>query len=148
MNSIADYISPNIGNYMKYDTAAGRKASLVDFLKIYFSDENGRGEERIGQDKEVRSSKRETDDNYNNYIRNYNNNFNRGKDRRAPNPMTLADLLQNMQNFEYDRIRSARYRESSIKAAHKETNPDKLTLAYLPRPEGRPTIKTYLKDGD
>jgi hypothetical protein len=38
-NSLAEYITPNIGNYMKYDTAAGRKASLADFLKIYFSEE-------------------------------------------------------------------------------------------------------------
>jgi hypothetical protein len=148
MNGLADYISPNIGDYMKYDTAAGAKASLVDFLKIYFADERGRREERIAADKEVRSSKRREDDMYDNYIRNYNNNSNRSKDRRAPNTITLADLLPNMQSFDNDRIRRTRYRESSCKAAHKETNPNKLTLAYLPRPDGRPTIKTYLKDDD
>lgn len=147
MNSLADYIRPNIGDYMKYDTAAGRKASLLDFLKIHFADEKGREEERIAADKEVRSSK-SGDDMYDNYIRNYNHNSNRSKDRKAPNPMTLADLLPNIQNFDNDRIRRTRYRESSCKAAHKETNPNKLTLAYLPRPDGRPTIRTYLKDDD
>lgn len=63
MNSLADYINPNIGNYMKYDTAAGGKASLVDFLKIYFSDEKTGGEERIGEDKEIRASRKAEDDN-------------------------------------------------------------------------------------
>ena len=129
MNSLADYISPNIGDYMKYDTAAGRKASLVDFLKIYFSDEKGRVEERIAEDNEVRASKREGDDNYNNYISNYNKNFNRSKDLRAPNTITLADLLPKVQNSDNDRIRRSRRKQ------YKAADRDSLTLADLPRPD-------------
>ena len=83
---------------MKYDTAAGRKASLVDFLKVYFSDKKGGGEERI-EDKEVRSSKGDEDDNYNNYISNYNNNFNRSKYCGPSNTITLADLLPKRKNI-------------------------------------------------
>ena len=143
MNSLAEYISPNIGDYMKYDTAAGRKASLVDFLKIYFSDEKGRGEERMAEDKEVRASKREGDDNYNNYIRNYNNDLKRSRCHRASNTLTLADLLPNMQNVDGDRIRRSR-RESSYNAAHR----DNLTLADLPRPTDGPRVKTFIKNDD
>ena len=50
---------------------------------------------------------------------NYNNNFNRSKERRAPNTITLADLLLNMRNFDDDGIRRSRSRESSKKTAHK-----------------------------
>ena len=148
MNSLADYISPNIGDYMKYDTAAGRKASLVDFLKIYFSDEKGRVEERIAEDNEVRASKREGDDNYNNYISNYNKNFNRSKDLRAPNTITLADLLPKVQNSDNDRIRRSK-RDSSSKTVHKDTNPNNLTFADIYRPDAsNPRIKTFIKDDD
>jgi hypothetical protein len=93
MNSLASYIKPNIGNYMKYDTAGGRKASLVDFLRIYFSDKKGRGEEARREDKEVRSSEADEDDNYNSYGHNYDSNFDRSKRRRVSRTVTLADLL-------------------------------------------------------
>jgi hypothetical protein len=169
MNSLAEYISPNIGEYMKYDTAAGRKASLVDFLKIYFSDEKGRGEERIAEDKEVRASKREGDDNYNNYIRNYDNDFKRSRGHGAPNTLTLADLLpkqehtrnkqdnrnRNIDSSNIDHTESMQNFDRRSRRDFKEDNPssktnlkDKLTLADLPRPNDKPTIKTFLKEPD
>jgi hypothetical protein len=154
MNSLANYISSNIGNYMKYDIAGGGKASLVDFLKIYFSEAKGSGEERIEQDNEIRASSREAEDYYNNYISNYDNRL---KDRKDHNTITLADLLpqrqylqgrkyvQNMEHYlknYYPKNTGDRNKDSSSK------NELKLTLADLPRLDSRPTIKTFIKEHD